>query len=344
MLFLKNILSVATSVVDIKYTLFLDYFSVTYLFRKILDMASVRSISTSKPPERLLTRRFNRTATSTTPLPTRRAILTKTTPINVSSANSRAKSSRMALKKSSVGSSISPARLNLSTSTVSKSNSIELATNKMASTTLNDLPPIRIQSRISDTTNLTISRVNSDTNKSIAEQPNDTSETSASPTSSSPNNSQFTLESFDVIRTVGTGKNLQKFNFLIMFFCSFNLGTFGRVQVIRHRDTNVFYALKTMSIKRIIESKQVEHVRNEKDILSKTNHPFLVRLHWATHTNSLLYLLLEYLPGGELFQMMRKREKIDAKSAIFYASEVLLGLDYLHHLDVLYRDLKPVRI
>lgn len=99
-----------------------------------------------------------------------------------------------------------------------------------------------------------------------------------------------------------------------------------------------------MSIKRIVESKQVDHVRNEKHILSQIDHPFLVRLQWATHTNSLLYLLLEYLPGGELFQMMRKNEKFDAKTAIFYASEVLLGLDYLHHLDILYRDLKPVNI
>ncbi len=98
-----------------------------------------------------------------------------------------------------------------------------------------------------------------------------------------------------------------------------------------------------MSIKRIIESKQIEHVQNEKTILSKTNHPFLVRLYWTTHTNNLLYLLLEYIPGGELFQMMRKRIKFDSKTAIFYASEVLLGLDYLHHLDILYRDLKPVK-
>ena len=94
-----------------------------------------------------------------------------------------------------------------------------------------------------------------------------------------------------------------------------------------------------MSIKRIVESKQVEHVRNEKSILSKTRHPFLVRLFWTTHSNTLLYL-----PGGELFQLMRKREKLDAKVAVFYASEVLLALDYLHRLDILYRDLKPVSI
>jgi len=127
-------------------------------------------------------------------------------------------------------------------------------------------------------------------------------------------------------------------------YSSLSLGTFGRVQLVLHRPTNTFYALKTMSIKRVIESKQVEHVRNEKNILTRINHPFLVRLQWTTHTNALLYLLLEYLPGGELFQMMRKSEKFDAKTAIFYASEVLLGLDYLHHMDILYRDLKPVNI
>lgn len=120
------------------------------------------------------------------------------------------------------------------------------------------------------------------------------------------------------------------------------LGTFGRVQLVCHRTTNTFYALKIMCIKQVVESKQVEHVRNEKKILSITEHPFLVRLLWTTHTNTLLYLLFEYLPGGELFQMMRKREKFDPKTAIFYASEVLLALDYLHHLDILYRDLKPV--
>ena len=101
--------------------------------------------------------------------------------------------------------------------------------------------------------------------------------------------------------------------------------------------------MKSMSIRRIVESKQVEHVRNEKNILAKIDHPFLVRVQWSTHTNTTLYLLLEYLPGGELFQMMRKREKFDSKTATFYASEVLLGLDYLHHMDILYRDLKPVR-
>lgn len=97
-----------------------------------------------------------------------------------------------------------------------------------------------------------------------------------------------------------------------------------------------------MFIKNIVDHKQVEHVRQEKAVLFQIQHPFLVRLEWTSHTDRKLFLLMEYLPGGELFRLMRKFEKFNSKTAIFYASEVLLALDYLHHRDILYRDLKPV--
>ena len=286
-------------------------------------MASVRSISASKSPERLLARRIQRTSTPTSALSQKKLSLPKTTSIALST--SRQKPSRMSLKKGSAGSITSPARLNSCNTTISVDN-IELTTSKMAITTLHDSPSSRLRSRISDITDTSVSR-----DKHVE----DNNETLLS------NNNNFSLESFDTIRTVGTGKksSTKKISLNILSY----LGTFGRVQVVHHRDTNTYYALKTMSIKRIVESKQIEHVRNEKNILSKITHPFLVRLYWTTHTNNLLYLLLEYLPGGELFQMMRKREKFDSKTAIFYASEVLLALDYLHHLDILYRDLKPVK-
>ncbi|CAF4374461.1 unnamed protein product, partial [Adineta steineri] len=169
----------------------------------------------------------------------------------------------------------------------------------MASTTLNELPPIRPSSRISNT-NSTISSTPTLRNESEStldttqtEEPqnglrssvntNDTVTSSSSSLSrkSSTQDIQFSIDSLAVIRTVGTG-------------------TFGRVQLVLHRETNTYYALKVMCIKRIVESKQVEHVRNEKKVLTTTDHPFLVRLQWTAHNNTLLYLLLEYLPGGEL--------------------------------------------
>ncbi|CAF2314259.1 unnamed protein product [Rotaria sp. Silwood2] len=290
-------------------------------------MASVRSISASKPPERLLKQRLPPASSSTSILSQRKVTLNKKTPIIVSTTPTpRRKSGRTSSKKGAIGPIASPVKLNPTNNNNNNNNntptdSIELITDRMASARLDDVPLIRSHSRASYTGNTCISLVDLDSNKPVEEKPNPVDKVSLNTLS----NNQFSLESFDTIRTIGTG-------------------TFGRVQIVYHRDSDTYYALKTMSIKRIIESKQTEHVQNEKDILSKINHPFLVRLHWTTHTNSLVYLLLEYLPGGELFQMMRKREKFDSKIAIFYASEVLLGLDYLHHLDILYRDLKPENI
>ncbi|CAF0847862.1 unnamed protein product [Rotaria sp. Silwood1] len=302
-------------------------------------MATVRPITPSKPPERLLSRRSTRGSTIATPRSQRKVTISKTTPITVSTIK-RTNSSRMSVKKSSIPSIKPCVRVNsfANITTITDQNE---STNKMTTTTITELPPIRRSSKIPDlniiTSTTPILQDDSDIindNKPIKQSNNDnsilthTEEISSSPPSSkrsSIQKIQFTIDSFDIIRTIGTG-------------------TFGRVQLVCHRDTNTFYALKTMSIKRVIESKQIEHVQSEKNILLKIHHPFLVRLQWTTHTNSLLYLLLEYLPGGELFQMMRKHEKFDAKTAIFYASEVLLALDYLHHLDILYRDLKPENI
>jgi hypothetical protein len=164
-------------------------------------MASVRSISASKPPERLLTRRLNRASTSTIPAAQRKLTINKTTPITTST--SRQKSPRISVKPGLVASITSPARLN-SCNTVTPTNSLELPTDQMASMKLQDLPPIRSRSRISDPTNNSISQINP-TN----EKHNDMNE-SLSSLKSSLSNIQYTLESFETIRTVGTGKNFRK--------------------------------------------------------------------------------------------------------------------------------------
>ncbi|CAF1218601.1 unnamed protein product [Adineta ricciae] len=278
-------------------------------------MASVRSMGATKPTENLLSRRYNRTSTSTAILPERKLVASKTTsfPVAPTIPSIRQKSSRLSLKKSSIEPNLPSPRLKSSSLTLSLDNT-EMTNDRMSSTTFYDLPLIKSTAKNIRPTS------NPRPNKNLEQS----TDTRVAP-SAQIDNTHFTLQSFDTIRTVGTG-------------------TFGRVHVVYHRDTDKYYALKTMSIKRIIEAKQVEHVQSEKKILSKISHPFLVRLYWTTHTNNLLYLLLEYVPGGELFQMMRKREKFDSKTAIFYASEVLLALDYLHHLDILYRDLKPENI
>jgi protein kinase X len=133
------------------------------------------------------------------------------------------------------------------------------------------------------------------------------------------------LKEYELLNTVGTG-------------------TFGRVMVARHKQTKQHCALKIMSIADVVRLKQVDHVNNEKSVLEQIKHPFCVSLFWTHHSEQYLYMLLEYVPGGELFTLLKQFKRFDTKMAVFYAAEIVLALDYLHSLSIVYRDLKPENI
>jgi protein kinase X len=118
-------------------------------------------------------------------------------------------------------------------------------------------------------------------------------------------------------------------------------GTFGRVLVVRDKSTKAYYALKIMSIAEVLRLKQTEHVKNEKEILSQVKHPFIINLYWTCHTDKFLYMLLEYVCGGELFSYLRNAVKFSNETAVFFAAEIVSALEYLHSLSIIYRDLKP---
>lgn len=121
-------------------------------------------------------------------------------------------------------------------------------------------------------------------------------------------------------------------------------GTFGRVVLTKHLPSRNFFALKIMTISEVIRLKQVEHVNNEKQILSSISHPFIVNVLWTHHDNRFLYMLLEYIVGGELFTYLRTAHRFDNPTAVFFACEIVMALDYLHSQDIVYRDLKPENI
>jgi len=92
----------------------------------------------------------------------------------------------------------------------------------------------------------------------------------------------------------------------------------------------------------VVRLKQVEHVKNEKRILSEVSHPFLVDLVWSSRdANKFLYMLFPYVCGGELFSYLRSAGRFSAPASMFYAAEIVSALDYLHSLSIVYRDLKP---
>lgn len=73
-------------------------------------------------------------------------------------------------------------------------------------------------------------------------------------------------------------------------------------------------------------------------------HPFIVELHYAFQTGGKLYLILEYLSGGELFMHLEREGIFLEDTTCFYLSEIILALEHLHSLGIIYRDLKPENI
>merc|ERR1719188_2505905 len=91
----------------------------------------------------------------------------------------------------------------------------------------------------------------------------------------------------------------------------------------------------------VVRLKQVDHVKAETGILAQISHPFIVNLLAAFQDERRLFLLLEYVNGGELFSHLRKQGRLPEDDARFYSSEIVLAFAYLHSKSIIYRDLKP---
>jgi len=105
-----------------------------------------------------------------------------------------------------------------------------------------------------------------------------------------------------------------------------------------------FFALKIMKKSEVVRLKQVEHIQNEKKILTEINHPFIVTLLHAFQDEKNLYMLLEYIIGGELFTHLRKAGKFSNEHTRFNAGQIVMALQALHQDSggpIVYRDLKP---
>lgn len=148
------------------------------------------------------------------------------------------------------------------------------------------------------------------------------------------------LSQFDVLTWLGTG-------------------TFGVTKLCRHRKTGVYYCMKIMSKQRVVDLKQQQHVRAERHILSLVKHPFLCTLFTSFQDDYNLFLVMDYVQGGEMFQHIRNSNAGLPQDVVrFYAAEVgpffflvcppvltpttqiVLALEYLHSLKIAHRDLK----
>ncbi|TPX47991.1 hypothetical protein SeMB42_g03136, partial [Synchytrium endobioticum] len=133
---------------------------------------------------------------------------------------------------------------------------------------------------------------------------------------------RYKLSSLQVLNTLGTG-------------------SFGRVHLVLDVAAKEYRALKVMKKTEVVRLKQVEHTINEKTILEQLRHPFLVNLFGVFQDSQNLYLVLEYVQGGELFTYLRKSGRFPTAVGRFYCAQVVLAFEFLHERNIIYRDLKP---
>ncbi|KAF1987121.1 kinase-like protein [Aulographum hederae CBS 113979] len=124
-------------------------------------------------------------------------------------------------------------------------------------------------------------------------------------------------------------------------------GTFGQVFQVQKKDTKRIYAMKVLSKKVIVQKKEVAHTLGERNILVRTamaDSPFIVALKFSFQTPDELFLVTDYMSGGELFWHLQKEGRFQEHRAKFYIAELILALQHLHDHDIVYRDLKPENI
>jgi serine/threonine protein kinase len=136
---------------------------------------------------------------------------------------------------------------------------------------------------------------------------------------------KISVDDFELIRVIGRG-------------------SYGKVQLVRSKANKHLYALKSLRKSALREADQIDQTMIERNVLLKTVHPFLVGAHFAFQSETKIFLVLDYVPGGELFSRLREEEKFSEARTQLYAAEILVGLGYLHEQGFVYRDLKPENI
>merc|ERR1711920_196753 len=135
-------------------------------------------------------------------------------------------------------------------------------------------------------------------------------------------NKKVTVEHFKTVKIIGRG-------------------AFGEVRVVRKKDDSEVYAMKTMLKKEMIDKNQVEHIKAERDLLSRADNPWLVRLVYSFQDNKYLYLVMEYCGGGDLMTILMREDILTESQTRFYIAELACAINSVHELKFVHRDLKP---
>ena len=99
--------------------------------------------------------------------------------------------------------------------------------------------------------------------------------------------------------------------------------------------------MKEMSKTKIIDKQSIKSVKNERNLLEKINHPFIINMHYSFQDKDNLYLIMDYLSGGDLRYHLCKNKKFTESQTKFFISCILLSLEYIHNNKIIHRDIKP---
>ncbi|KAJ3112983.1 hypothetical protein HK100_002136 [Physocladia obscura] len=122
-------------------------------------------------------------------------------------------------------------------------------------------------------------------------------------------------------------------------------GSFGRVMLVKKKDTGRVYAMKVLSKKDIVKRQEIIHTLSERNVLIYASASlFCVGMKFSFQTPEKLYLVTDYMNGGELFYHLQRSGVFSEARTKFYVAEIVSALEYLHAREIIYRDLKPENV